>query len=339
MSLAPESSRSPVLSRARKRLKYWRRIFSAYFGSSTSQLTFWHEVPAVNYAAPTDEVGEYYMTFHDKAQYQGPFDNDGVPMLDYRGELGLQYNPIAVAQYGLAAYNQFKRGEGNAWLDKSVCIADWLVENLLPNAAGVPVWNHDFDWEYRDTLQAPWYSGLAQGQGISLLVRAYLETGREAYLQAAARGFESLTKTVDEGGVIYVDERGDRWIEEYIVDPPTHILNGFLWGVWGVHDYALASGSVEAASLWEASVRTLARNLPSYDIGFWSLYEHSGTRLKMVASPFYHSLHIVQLKIMGRLTGEPVFDEYAAKWDAYRGSKLKKGAALAYKGVFKLCYY
>ena len=51
-------------------------------------------------------------------------------------------------------------------------------------------------------------------------------------------------------------------------------------------------------------VRTLVRNLDRYDLGFWSLYEQSGTRLPMVASPFYHQLHIVQLRIMHRLTGE-----------------------------------
>ncbi|HEY7876216.1 MAG TPA: D-glucuronyl C5-epimerase family protein, partial [Actinomycetota bacterium] len=181
------TERPAMPARVRKRLRYWRRIFSAYFGSKTSQLTFWHETPAVNYAAPIDEIGEYYMTFHDKAHYGGPFDDDGIPMLDYRGELGRQYNPIAIAQYGLAAYNQFAQGAGDEWLDKTVTVADWLAGNLTPNPSGVPVWNHHFDWEYRDTLRAPWYSGLAQGQGISLLVRAHAATGRDAYAQAAER--------------------------------------------------------------------------------------------------------------------------------------------------------
>ena len=38
---------------------------------------------------------------------------------------------------------------------------------------------HHFDFEYRDTLKSPWYSGLAQGQGLSVLVRAYIETDNE----------------------------------------------------------------------------------------------------------------------------------------------------------------
>ena len=326
-------------ARIAKRIRYWRRIFSAYFGSKTSQLTFWHETPAVNEAAFGDDVGEYYMTFADKSGYEGPFDDAGIPLLDYRGELGRQYNPIAVAQYGLAAYNQLRRSDESQWRDKVVAVADWLAGNLEPNVHGVPVWHHHFDWEYRDTLRAPWYSGLAQGQGISLLVRAHLETGEARYLEAAGRAFEPMCLTVPQGGVIHVDERGDKWIEEYIVDPPTHILNGFLWGVWGVRDLAMVTSRPDAKELWEASVKTLSRNLETYDNGFWSLYEHSGTRLKMVASPFYHSLHIVQLRVMARLTDDPVFERVASRWDAYRESRLKKAAALAYKGVFKLCYY
>ena len=36
------------------------------------------------------------------------------------------------------------------------------------------------------------------------------------------------------GGVIFEDKKKDFWIEEYIVHPPTHILNGFIWALFGV---------------------------------------------------------------------------------------------------------
>ena len=62
--------------------------------------------------------------------------------------------------------------------------------------------------------------------------------------------------------------------------------------------------------MWEVcedSLATLKANLNVYDTGFWSLYEQSGTRLPMVASPFYHRLHIVQLRVMAKLTGDEFF--------------------------------
>ena len=47
------------------------------------------------------------MKFREKADYAGHHDPNGIPMLDYRGAIGLQYNPIAIAQWGLANYNIF----------------------------------------------------------------------------------------------------------------------------------------------------------------------------------------------------------------------------------------
>jgi hypothetical protein len=201
------------------------------------------------------------------------------------------------------------------------------------------VWNHYFDWEYRQRLKAPWYSGLAQGQGISLLVRAHAETGEEKYLSAAALAFRSFLVDVESGGVKFEDAEKNTWFEEYLVSPPTHILNGFIWATWGVYDYFLATGSRDAMSLFAAAVKTLEANLSRYDLGFWSRYELSGTLLPMIASPFYHRLHVTQLFVMYRITSLKVFEQYARRWENYARSRSGRGRALCYKGVFKLCYY
>jgi heparosan-N-sulfate-glucuronate 5-epimerase len=322
-----------------QRLNYYRRISTAYLTSQKSHLTFWHEVPEVNEHFKPGEIGEYYMPFTAKADYPGQYDHAGIPLLNYHGKVGLQHNPIAIAQYGLGNYNLFCRSGDPERRRRFLNIADWLVANLEKNRFGLCVWNHHFDWEYRTLLKAPWYSALSQGQGISVLVRAHRETDKPAYLEAAQRVFETFLKTTDKGGVSYVDKKGYIWFEETIVDPPTHILNGFIWASWGVYDYYLYTLSQEAEKLFTEAVRTLKHNLHHFDAGFWSLYEQSGTRMKMLASPFYHRLHIVQLQVMYRLTGRTVFADYARRWQAYRQSRPKRTLALAYKAAFKLLYY
>lgn len=321
------------------RWNYYRRVFGAYLTNRISHLSFWHEIPEVNSNLRVDELGEYYMSFFQKADYSGDYDNRGIPLLNYQGAVGLQYNPIAISQYGLGNYNLFLRTGSKERYQKFLKIAHWLVENLEVNENGVYVWNHHFDWEYRDKLRAPWYSALAQGQGISLLVRAYQETKIRHYSDAAEKAFFSFLKEVDEGGVKYMDEDGYVWFEEAIVDPPTHILNGFIWASWGIYDYFLLTGDKSAKNLFNEAVETLRNKLVEFDIGFWSLYEQSGTRLKMIASPFYHSLHIVQLKIMYKLTGDPIFLHYAQKWTDYQKSKIRRNFALICKIAFKLLYY
>lgn len=329
----------PISASKHARLHYYRRIFSAYLGRGTSQLTFWHERPEVNPNFRPGHLGEYYMTFLSKADYQGPFDSSGIPLLDYRGALGRQYNPIAIAQFALGNYNYYVRTKDSLRKQKFLTVADWLRDNLVPNASGLPVWMHNFDWEYRDTLRAPWYSGLAQGQGISVLVRAYRETGQQEYLDAATRAAQAFHVDVKDGGVACRDERKNLWIEEYVVFPPTHILNGFLWASWGIYDYLLATGDARMQELFKAIIATLRDQLARFDTGFWSLYEQSGTRLQMIASPFYHALHIVQLEVMHKITGEPFFAQFAERWRGYQTNWFKRNRALAQKAAFKLLYY
>ena len=320
-------------------LGYYRRIISAYLLGGTSHLTFWHEIPEANGNAPAGELGEYYMMFAAKADYAGARDAAGIPLLDYRGKIGLQYNPIAIAQYGLGNYNLFRRTGEAARRQKFFLAAEWLASHLEKNSRGVSVWNHHFDWEYRDTLRKPWYSGLAQGQGISVLLRAHKESGEARFLEAARLALDSFFKPVADGGVLFTEDHGDVWFEEYIVAPPSHILNGFVWAAWGVYDYFLATRDQAAHELFNRAVQTLLRNLDRYDLGFWSLYEQSSTRLPMVASPFYHQLHIVQLRVMHRLTGEEKFARVAERWEGYGRSRSKRTRALCYKSAFKLCYY
>jgi heparosan-N-sulfate-glucuronate 5-epimerase len=321
------------------RWHYYRRILPAYLGRGRSQLSFWHEIPELNPRATSTKLGEYYMSFHGKADYAGPYDDAGIPMLDYHGAIGLQYNPIAISQWGLANYNYFCE-TGDAFREQKVLrAADWLVANLEQNAHGIWVWNHCFDWEYRDTLKAPWYSGLAQGQGISLLLRAGAQSGNGKYLQAVERAFVCLTLPISQGGVLFEDEEDNLWIEEYLVDPPTHILNGFMWALWGVYDLWLAQDDFSTRSIFDRGVKTLLSNLARYDTGYWSLYEQSGTCLKMLASPFYHRLHIVQLRVMTILTGDQRFSDFADRWQAYEQRRVNRSRAVIEKSIFKLLHY
>jgi len=116
-------------------------------------------------------------------------------------------------------------------------------------------------------------------------------------------------------------------------------LNGFIWASWGLYDYFLATEHPAARELFSRAVRTMLHNLDRYDLGFWSLYEQSGTRLPMVASSFYHQLHIVQLRVMRRLTGEDMFGRIADRWESYSRKRANRARALCYKSAFKLCYY
>jgi len=320
-------------------LDYLNRIIPAYILKENSQLNFWHEEPEVNPDSFKGGIDEYYMTFFEKAGYRGPFDGNGIPLLDYKGKIGLQHNPIAIAQYGIGNFNLYKQKCKKDYLDKALKAADWLKDNLKKNKFGLGVWNHNFDWEYRSVLKAPWYSALSQGQGISLLVRVYVETGKSEYAKTASAAFKSLLVEIGEGGVLFIDENNNRWLEEYISNPPTHILNGFIWALWGVYDYFLLTKEKSAARLWDECLKTLKNNLEKFDIEYWSLYDLSAVKMKNIASLFYHKLHIVQMDVLYRLSGIGVFKEYNNKWKVYLNSTFNKSRAYCSKAIFKLRYF
>jgi hypothetical protein len=324
---------------ASSRLHYWNRLIGAYVLPGRSQLTFWHGIPELNPDSTAESLGAYYMLFAAKSDYPGPYDEAGIPQLDYHGKVGLQYNPIAITQYGLGNYNLYVRNGDEERKDKFLLTANWLVDNLESTPMGTQVWNHHFDWEYRDLLRAPWYSALAQGQGISLLVRAHAETSDQRFATAAKDAFQTFNLSVSDGGVTFTDESGGTWFEETLVDPPTHILNGFMWAAWGIHDYYLHTGDDQARQLWEEAVETMLANLDRFDTGYWSLYELSGKRMNMLTSGFYHSLHIIQLRVMYQLSGKAPFLERAEKWAGYSGKTINRRRALAHKAIFKILYY
>jgi len=320
-------------------LAYFDRVIYAYFLKRDSQLCFWHGQPEINLNAFVKENKEYYMTFFDKANYQGPFDKRGIPLLNYYGKIGKQYNPIAIAQYALGHYNLYFNTKRNCHLDVFLKQADWLVENIKGNEFGVPVWLHNFDWEYKEILRNPWYSGLAQGIGISVLVRAYNTTKDGKYLDTADKAYLAFENDINKGGVIHWDKKGSPWIEEYILSPPTHILNGFIWALWGVYDYLLLLKEKNARKLWDNCLETLKKNLEKFDIGYWSLYDLSQTKIKNLASPFYHKLHIVQLEVLYRLSKIEIFKEFSQKWERYLNFKFNRSRAYFNKAIFKLLYF
>ena len=83
------------------RYQYYRRVFRAYLVPGKSQLTFWHEPPRGEWNANGGGTGRVLHAVFREGGLPLALRCMGIPMLDYHGEIGLQYNPIAIAQWGL----------------------------------------------------------------------------------------------------------------------------------------------------------------------------------------------------------------------------------------------
>ena len=101
------------------------------------------------------------------------------------------YFCIAIFQYGLGAYDLYLMNGDESMLKKVLSCADWAVKNQQENGAWVA-----FDFENTD---AP-YSSMAQGEGISLLLRAYKATNDMKYVNAAKKAKQFMLLDIDMGG-------------------------------------------------------------------------------------------------------------------------------------------
>lgn len=106
-----------------------------------------------------------------------PFDDEGVPLVDYKS-LGLRRNPVTIAQYALSVLNTYVETGAVELRDEFLRLAEWFVHNANWDR-GFAALYYDFPWL---NLRPPWISGMAQGQVISVLVRAYQLTRRVQYL-------------------------------------------------------------------------------------------------------------------------------------------------------------
>lgn len=260
------------------------------------------------------------------------FDPSGVPVRVYR-DAGLQYNPTRVAGFALASWNAYLQTGNSDHRGAFLRQADWFLENARPYGDAV-AWEYDFDWAGH--LRAPWISGMSQGEALSVLSRAFLLTENARYAETARRAVRMIPVRVAEGGVLGCYPDGSPCIEEYPdVEHESHVLNGFIFALLGLHDYVTFLEDHTFEPFFRECIGGLTRNLWRYDIGFWSRYDLAAGGVN-VASFLYHDLHIALLTALYYLTSTEVFGEYADRWAVYRQCVVNRLRAFGRKVAYRL---
>ena len=210
--------------------------------------------------------------------------------------------PTAIFQYGLGAYDLYLLTNKNTFLNIFKLCVDWAYQNQTKNGS----WDN-FSFKQPE---AP-YSAMTQGEGASLLIRAYKEFNKEKYFIAAKKAIEFLVTPIENGGT--AKYRGnDIFLLEFTNKPV--VLNGWIFSLFGLYDYLLVDKDKDIMEVYKGSVQTLVNHLEHFDNGFWSKYDIEN----LIASPFYHNVHIAQLHVMYQLTNEEIFMYYKDKWNKYR---------------------
>lgn len=270
----------------------------------------------------TKELKGYYNNLTEKVLKSNINDNS-IPTvtLEINNRTQEIIMTTAVFQYALGAYDLYLINKDKEMLSKVINCANWAIENQKNNGGWIT-----FDYIYPD---AP-YSAMSTGEGISLLLRVYKETGNELYLTAADKAYTFLITDVEKGGVSKIDS-SNLYLYEYTHKPL--VLNGWIFAFWGLYDYNLFYNTTKTHEILTLAAKTLSKYISSFDRKFWSNYDIKG---KIITSPFYHKLHIAQLKILYEQTSDEVFLKYAELWQSYNKNLIYKTIAFIMKAYQKI---
>lgn len=260
-------------------------------------------------------LGSYYIdmrpakTHYTSNIYGGSFDKDGVPMCGISD--GTQvYLPINIAQYGFMLHSEWvETKDSKIWTQIESCIR--VLENLKTENNNQAVWLHSH-YEEKYKISPPWASAMAQGEIISFYLRVYQINNAKNLLDTSIRAYNFLKEDVNNGGVRKIDVNGDLWFEEYPSDPPSYVLNGFIYALFGLYDLFRVTQISEIKEDIDKCINTLIKNLHKFDAGYWSYYDLQKSEL--VRYYYQKNVHIPQLEILYKLTKEPIFNEYKNKW-------------------------
>lgn len=176
------------------------------------------------------------------------------------------------------------------------------------------------------SMQPCWYSGMAQGHAIELMVSAFYLTNDSIYLVNAERFASLLNIDVKDGGVKEVVD-GGIWFEEYaqydVIRKSPLVLNGHIFAMDGLYALAVTSKD-QKYNIWlRQAIGAVEQNINKYIIaGSWSYYDLFSK--PNIADWGYHNIHIQQLKRLIGLNDKMYEQEIPRLTSAYHRFQIGK---------------
>ncbi len=271
---------------------------------------------ACSQSSAPESLGSYTLISGDPKLWEDkyPFDEQGIVQVDYKGEIGIQYNPVTIAQYALANYEEYMSTQEDKYRTTFLTQVEYLRNNFDVIGEDMVGFPYYFPMPLYG-LEPVWYSGMAQGQVISVLARAYLLTRDETILPLIKKANNFMLYPVSKGGTLTYTPEGNVWIELYPSKVPSLVLNGFMFSILGLYDcIQLFPEDSEVYQMYSSCLKSLKESLKYYDTGSWLKYCRSDDRL---ASSHYMEVQVRQMKQLFVITNNSYFDSTATRWESY----------------------
>lgn len=237
-------------------------------------------------------------------------DEKGVVSLHYGEPIGDQHNPEAGFQYALGLSDKFLLTKNDEWRQKFLDCTDFFA-GIQDADGGFP-----YFFDYAE-CKSPWTSALAQARGASVMVRAWMLTGRDDYLNRASQAVSKFDLPVENGGYLASFEpTGSPYFEEY-PEMRSTVINGFLSTVFGLFELSHWGKDERARNLLEMAYDSLESMLPAFEEGGWTVYDRRpGESRANPHSAFYHEMMVEYLRVLAVIEPRESFKAIRDRWAA-----------------------
>jgi heparosan-N-sulfate-glucuronate 5-epimerase len=314
------------MNRSFERVRSYRDLSQRAFRMLTGR-SYWHLPQGEGRAYVPRQLAGYFNDLTGKTTWRGAVDDRGLPLTSITDGSAVPF-PTTRLQKALGHWDRWvisgriRQDHLDAFLD----LATWALE-AQDDMGG---WNV---WPLLQIASSSPYSAMTQGQAISVLLRAASASGKAEFESAARHGLEPLLRPIESGGTARSTASGII-LEEHPSSEPSTVLNGWIFALFGLQDFVVASGSAEVAAALDGSMGTLVTLLPRFDAAYWSYYDLRNS----IASPFYHRLHIAQLRSLERTftSSAPPLRSTRVRFERQLNSSIGRSRAVAAKSLQKL---
>jgi hypothetical protein len=290
---------------------------------------FDYPIQAVQEISREGGIG-YYVDFTDALKVPPftniVFDENNLPMYDYSNysppnNIGRQYSSILMGWYAIICLENYLKTKESSHRENFFRQVEWFKNNWRSHRNGSCVWVNNYDWfDHTTLIKSPWISCMAQGLAISVLTRAYKLSKDDNLLDLARRAAKVFQWDIEDGGVRFM-EKGYVYYEMYPTKPYSKILDGFIFGLFGLYDLYLITKDEEVLKLFNEGVRTIKDNLDYWN--FFDIWSYFG-RHRYLCWSMYHKLNYCMIEVLGKIIEDRRLLITAKNWNTFRLNILKK---------------
>ncbi len=274
-------------------------------------------VPKVN--SDLSWIQEYtalYNLFNQDQWEKNPthsFDSLGVHILKNN------YHPVNASHYALYCYDEYLHGKNERFKKAFLAQISFFRDSTKykevdGNKVGFP-----YLMAFHD-LKAPWFSSLAQGEAISVLIRYYALTKDASILPLIVKVKNFMVTPMEKGGCLGITPEGYEWFEEYPNSKQElHNFSGYYSAVIAMGEYSkLFPDDTASFNLYSRTLYAGKMSNKIYDSGGGIFYNRGDKRL---CSFGYLKWMTNLMQHVEEFTGDVFFKYQHMIWSTYSYGK------------------